>query len=360
VNAVIQAYRFALDPTPEQDAVLRSHCGGQRFAFNWGLALVTAVMDQRKAEASYGIPDAELTPSLNWSAYSLRKLWNQAKDTAAPWWAENSKEAYSSGPANLATALGNWNASKAGKRRGRGFPGSRGSGRPCRIGSPPVGWGWSSGDRQHVRLPRIGAIRTLESTRKLARHVARGTARIRSATVSHRAGRWQVSFSVEITRNDPGPARPDPGPARPGSVAGVDLGVKSRWRKTQARIAAMHSAVANARRDGLHPPGTHPPHDRDRRPQRRRHDQKPAAGSPCSGCQDGGVTAPGRVQSPLVGCAGAYREQVVSQFQDLFGLWRGENQAAPVRTDIPLRRVRLRARSRSQRCPSHSSHSSAR
>jgi putative transposase len=36
--------------------VLRSHCGGQRYAVNWGLALVTAVMDQRKAEASYGIP----------------------------------------------------------------------------------------------------------------------------------------------------------------------------------------------------------------------------------------------------------------------------------------------------------------
>ena len=52
-TTVLQAYRFALDPTPEQDAVLRSHCGGQRFAFNWGLALVTAVMNQRKAEASY-------------------------------------------------------------------------------------------------------------------------------------------------------------------------------------------------------------------------------------------------------------------------------------------------------------------
>ena len=52
-TTVLQAYRFALDPTPAQDAVLRSHCGGQRYAFNWGLALVTAVMNQRKAEASY-------------------------------------------------------------------------------------------------------------------------------------------------------------------------------------------------------------------------------------------------------------------------------------------------------------------
>jgi hypothetical protein len=53
-------------------------------------------------------------------------------------------------------------------------------------------------------------------------HVERGTARIRSATVPHRAGRWQVSSSVEINRNDPGPARP-------GSVVGIDLGINSNW-----------------------------------------------------------------------------------------------------------------------------------
>ena len=125
MNAVIRAYRFALDPTPAQDAVLRSHCGGQRYAFNWGLALVRAVMDQRTAEASYGIGEAELTPSLSWSAYSLRKSWNQAKDTVAPWWAENSKEAYSSGLANLATGLGNWHTSRPGIAVARRF-GSRG------------------------------------------------------------------------------------------------------------------------------------------------------------------------------------------------------------------------------------------
>jgi len=51
---------------------------------------VRAVMDQRAAEASYGISEAELTPTLNWSAYSQRKSWNRAKDAVAPWWAENS------------------------------------------------------------------------------------------------------------------------------------------------------------------------------------------------------------------------------------------------------------------------------
>jgi hypothetical protein len=52
-TTVVQAYRFALDPTPAQDAVLRSHRGGQRYAFDWGLALVRAVMEQRAAEVSY-------------------------------------------------------------------------------------------------------------------------------------------------------------------------------------------------------------------------------------------------------------------------------------------------------------------
>jgi putative transposase len=159
---------------------------------------------------------------MSWSAYSLRKLWNQVKDERAPWWGENSKEAYSSGLANLATALGNWHASKTGKRRGPTvrFPRFKGKrhGMSCRFttgafGLPPA-------DRRHVQLPRIGLVRTHESTRKLARHVEQSRARIRSATVTRRGGRWFCSFSVEITRHDPAPARPE-------SVVGVDVGITS-------------------------------------------------------------------------------------------------------------------------------------
>lgn len=292
MSTVLQAYQFALDPTRTQNAALRSHCGGQRRAFNWGLARIKANLDQRAAEKTYDIPEDQLTPSLSWSAYSLRKDWNQAKDEVAPWWAENSKEAYSSGLANLATALGNWADSKKGKRKGPQvrfprFNGKR-AGLSCRFTTGAFGL---ADDRRHVKLPRIGTVRTPESTRTLARHIERGTARIRSATVSHRAGRWFVAFSVEVTRVDPVPRRPD-------TPVGVDLGIKSlavlstgetipnpkrletaqrelrrlqrqaarrlgpdkrtrrqpsrRWRKTQARTATLHTTVANARRDGLH------------------------------------------------------------------------------------------------------------
>jgi putative transposase len=75
------------------------------------------------------------------------------------------------------------------------------------------------GDRHHVRLPRLGAIRTHESTRKLARRLEDGRARILSATVRQEAcGRWYVSLQAEV-------ARAAGGARRPSVVAGVDLGV---------------------------------------------------------------------------------------------------------------------------------------
>ncbi|MDQ2790628.1 MAG: hypothetical protein M3Y73_13315 [Actinomycetota bacterium] len=57
------------------------------------------------------------------------RAWNQAKSQRAPWWADNSKEAYSSGLANLATTLSNWSKSKAGAPAGRrvAFPRFKGA-----------------------------------------------------------------------------------------------------------------------------------------------------------------------------------------------------------------------------------------
>ena len=53
-----------------------------------------ANLDRREAEKSYGITGDDLTLSMSWSLYSLRKDWNQAKVTVAPWWGECSKEAF--------------------------------------------------------------------------------------------------------------------------------------------------------------------------------------------------------------------------------------------------------------------------
>jgi putative transposase len=220
-----QAYRFALDPSPAQERALRSHAGGARKAYNTMLALVKATMGQRQAERSYGIAGAGLTPALNWSLAGLRKEWNRRKDDAAPWWAENSKEAYNSGLDALARGLGAWSKSKKGERAGAaiGFPKFK-SARSRRSVRFTTGTLRVEAGRHHVTLPRLGRIRTHESTRKLARRIEAGTARVLSATVSEdAAGRWHVAFQVIVRRSAGVPGHA--GAEVP--AVGVDVGVKA-------------------------------------------------------------------------------------------------------------------------------------
>jgi IS605 OrfB family transposase len=271
----LQAYRFALDPTPRQQGSLASHAGGARFAYNWGLELVTTRLDQQKRGEGVRVP---------WTLPELRWEWNRAKEDVARWWGENSKEAYNSGLDALARALKNWNDSRNGRRKGRpvGFPRrktKRHAWVACRFTTGQIK---VLPDRKHIQLPRIGVLKTHESTRKLARRLEQGTARILAATISCRADRWFVSFTVEVQRTIP---------ARNGrtSVVGVDLGVRQlavlstgqrtanpraleaslrrlrrlnrelarrtpgsrRRRRTRRRLARTYARTANLRRDAL-------------------------------------------------------------------------------------------------------------
>jgi IS605 OrfB family transposase len=289
----IRAYRFALDLTPVQERQVLAHAGAARVAHNWGLAQVKAVLDQRTAERSYGIADAQLTPAIRWTLPALRKAWNAAKAEVAPWWAACSKEAFNTGLDALARGLQNWSDSRSGRRAGRpvGFPRfkSRHRSRPSvrfTTGAIRV-----EPDRMHVVLPRLGRLKLHESARKLARRLDNGTARILSATVRRDGGRWHVAFTVEVARVERKPARPD-------SVVGVDVGItrlavlstgelldnprhlsaaqarlrrlgralsrttgpdrrtgrrpSKRWDRASARLGRAHARVANLRRDGLH------------------------------------------------------------------------------------------------------------
>jgi putative transposase len=58
-------------------------------------------------------------------------------------------------------------------------------------------------ERFAYNWPRIGFLKTHESTRKLARHLERGSGRILSATITRTAGRWYVVFTCELTRQLP-------------------------------------------------------------------------------------------------------------------------------------------------------------
>ncbi|MFI5912171.1 helix-turn-helix domain-containing protein [Dactylosporangium sp. NPDC051541] len=80
----LQAYRFALDLTPGQERAVLAHAGAARVAHNWALAQVKAVMDQREAERTYGVPEEQLTPVLSWSLAGLRKAWNTVSPRLRP------------------------------------------------------------------------------------------------------------------------------------------------------------------------------------------------------------------------------------------------------------------------------------
>ncbi len=289
----IQAYRYALDLTPAQERQALAHAGAARVAHNWALARVKAVMDQRTAERSYGVPDDQLTGHLSWSLPALRRAWNAAKAEAAPWWPEVSKEAFNTGLDALARGLKNWSDSRSGKRAGRpvGFPRFKSRRRTTPSVRFTTGAIRIEPDRMHVVLPRLGRLKLHESARKLARRLDNGTARIMSATVRRDGGRWHVSYTVEVERAEQSPARP-------GSTVGVDVGIKHlavlstgelvpnprhlvdaqrrlrvlgralsrktgpdrrtgrrpsrRWQRGAATLGRAHARVADLRRDGLH------------------------------------------------------------------------------------------------------------
>jgi transposase len=281
---VFQAYEFALDLTPRQQGGAASHVGAHRFAFNWGLALVKDRLDRQRAGEDVRVP---------WSLFELRREWNQAKGEVAPWWRENSKEAYSSGLDALARGLSNWLASKQGRRNGArvGFPKRKGHGRQaCRFTTGAIR---VEPDRHHVTLPRLGRLRTHESTRKLARRVEQGTARVLSATLSRRGDRWYMSFACEVHKavrsSRPPQARigvdvgirhlavlsdghriPNPAPLqaalrelrllnrqlarRTGPITpdGTRREPSNGWLEAKRRLGRAHAKVADIRRDALH------------------------------------------------------------------------------------------------------------
>jgi putative transposase len=280
-----QAYAFALDPTPVQASVLRSHVGGSRFAYNALLGLVKDNWDENCAKKEAGL---EVTKEdyVSTSHFGLLYLWAEKRDEPAPWWAENGSSTYNDAAQRLSVGFTNF-------RKGRAkFPHfkRKGPGGSVRFMNQAV----HLIDSHHVRVARVGDVKTYESTRKLFRHLERGTGKIVAATVSERSGQWKVSFTVEVTRAVPETRPPD-------RVIGVDFGIttlytgatpdgeqvlqvtnprhfqsaekglahaqriasrrqgpkpgvapSNRWKKVNGRVQKIHAGVCNARSDLIH------------------------------------------------------------------------------------------------------------
>jgi putative transposase len=299
------AFRFTLDVSPAQAAVLRRYVGAARFAYNQCLALVREGLDARSAGEDVRVP---------WTGFDLINAFNAWKRSARAgrvfavdgagtatvvatglsWRTEVCQLVFEEAAVDLGRAL----AAFAAARRGqwRGAPGEAGQHR--RRGG--VGFPRFRRRRDHgsfrvrqktaggrasirlgedaarsVRLPGIGVVRVREDTRRLRRMLAKDRARILSATIAHRAGRWTVSLQVEAADLHPAhrhPSRPEP-PDVPGAGwVGVDRGLSAftvaatgdgrqvlrvddaprALRAAQDRLRRLNRALARTRKRSRH------------------------------------------------------------------------------------------------------------
>ncbi len=220
-RAVIQqAYRFALDPTAEQEQFLAACAGASRFWFNQGLALVKLRLDEREADEDVDVP---------WSYKSLCVAFrgDAIKDQLAPWRSEVVTGSYQAGLEALGKALQNYSGGRA---RGAGFPRFRAKGRghEAVIFQRP-----RLPDSRHVALDRrLGPVRTKESMRELVRLLDRDMrARVMRSTVQRTNGGWVISFTVQRSAKQRRARRPH-------AVVGVDVGLARLATLSTGHVAA--------------------------------------------------------------------------------------------------------------------------
>lgn len=237
----LKAFRFALDPTPAQEADLRRYAGAARWAFNHALAAKVAAHEEWRAQVAAmvesGIDEAAARKQVKVpipGKPAIQKAWNQAKgdsrtgeDGCCPWWHEVNTYCFQSAFADADTAWKNWLDSIAGRRAGRrvGYPRFKRKGRSrdsFRIHHDVKKPGIRLVTYRRLRIPKLGEIRVHGSAKRLARLINRGNAVVQSVTVARSGHRWYASVLCKVTQDLP--ERPTHRQAAAGTV-GVDVGV---------------------------------------------------------------------------------------------------------------------------------------
>ena len=172
---VTQACRYRIDPSTAQLRALSSHLGASRFMYNHLRARVSENWAQVKAEKKASGDGSHTTEYLSTSHFGFLYQWAGIRDEVAPWWGENSTQAYNDAAQKLSKAFTNFRQGRA------GFPAAKRKQHAASVKFS--GASFSLAGRHHVRLSRVGLVKTYESMRKLARRVENGTARVVTATV---------------------------------------------------------------------------------------------------------------------------------------------------------------------------------
>jgi putative transposase len=242
-------FRFCLDPTVEQEAVLARHTGAARFAFNQCLRMVKIALDKRQIDSSVNVP---------WTKFDLINAFNAWKNneaagrvftvdgagtaavvtTGLAWRTQVCQQVFEEAAVDRGRALRAWSDSRRRKcdRKQVGFP--RFKKKAATLPSFRLRNKFAKGARPMIRvgeggrprsviLPGIGQISVHDDTRRLRRMLAKDRAKILFATVTHRAGRWWLALNVEAADLHQDHAHTDRVEGDSGGWVGVDRGLSA-------------------------------------------------------------------------------------------------------------------------------------
>ncbi len=253
----LQAFKYELMPTGEQQRQMRRFAGSCRFVFNKALALQKERYERGEKKLGYAGLCKELTG------------WRNGAET--PWLSDAPIHPLQQTLKDLERAYANFFAKRA------DFPRFKKKGLSDSLRYPDPKQIKLDQANCRLFLPKLGWLRYRNSRDVL------GT--VKNITVSQSGGKWYASIQTEREVEQPIPQ---------GDAVGIDMGVarfatlsdgtfvaplgsykqhqdrlrraqqsvsrkvkfSSNWRRAKARVQRIHSRIGNARRDFLHKTST--------------------------------------------------------------------------------------------------------
>lgn len=249
----LQAFRYELMPTCEQQRQMRRFAGACRFVFNRGLALQQATHEAGGKHIGYAGLCKRLT------------AWRNSGDT--DWLKEAPVHPLQQALKDLETAYKHFFEQRA------GFPRFRRKGQSDRFRYPDPKQIKLDQANGRIFLPKLGWLRYRNSRQVLGE--------LRNVTISQRAGKWFMSIQTRREVETPVPQ---------GGAIGIHMGIgrlatlsdgtiyeplnsfkrhetalrkaqqamsrkvtfSANWKMAKARVQRLHARIGNVRRDYLH------------------------------------------------------------------------------------------------------------
>ena len=252
---MLLGFKTELKVNNTQKILLAKHAGVARHAWNWGLRLTKNILDnnQNNPEDKIKFP----------TSIDLHKWLVALVKPECPWYYEVSKCAPQYALRHLRKA---WDDCFKKSKKAPRFKKKGKSDSFTLDGSIKV-------EHKRIKVPRVGWLKTYERLPQ--------TVNPKSVTISKRAGRWFISFKLEVTPQNV---------TQKNSPVGVDLGIlrfatlstgeeissprpykqlerklrrlqwrnrnqiigSSNWKKTQQKIAKLHYRISCIRTDFIH------------------------------------------------------------------------------------------------------------